>query len=163
MVINLTHIFTKSTNTCSGLKIKESPWQQRQDGQSTRRLPKIIHTLPQTHKPTHTNNACLTTSTRSCIHTFLPVHYKWLCFLYTHIYIYICQCIYVYTYIYIQCPAGWVYFIKCKRQHWPPEFTPTVSSMSDFSFVGGGQRHSYHKPASMYVTACDGISEQQKN
>lgn len=47
------NIFTKSTNTHSGLEIKESPWQQRQDGQIAHRLQKIIHTLPQLHKPTH--------------------------------------------------------------------------------------------------------------
>lgn len=62
--------FTKSTNTNTGLKIKQSPWQQRQDGQSTRSLPKLIRTLPQTHHPAHTNDDCFTTSARSCERAF---------------------------------------------------------------------------------------------
>lgn len=63
-----TDTFTKSANTNTGLKIKQSPWQQRQDGQSTHSFPKLTRTLPQTHHPTHTNDGCFTTaSAHSCL------------------------------------------------------------------------------------------------
>lgn len=72
--ISDTNTFTKSANTNTGLKIKQSPWQQRQDGQRAHSLPKLIRTLPQTHHPTHTNSGCFTTSARSCERTFLPAY-----------------------------------------------------------------------------------------